>query len=50
MSVADDNKQIVREVFVGQYCFIYRLAGGRITEVTEYLDTELVTEVLGGGD
>jgi ketosteroid isomerase-like protein len=33
-----------------EYCFIYRLAGGMITEVTEYLDTELVTEVLSGGD
>jgi ketosteroid isomerase-like protein len=28
------------------YCFIYRLAGGKITEVTEYLDTELVSAVL----
>ena len=30
-----------------EYCFIYRLEDGRIREVTEYLDTELVTTALG---
>jgi uncharacterized protein len=29
------------------YCLIYRIAGGKIREITEYLDTELVTAVLG---
>ena len=29
------------------YCFVYRLAGGKIVEAHEYLDTELVTRVLG---
>jgi hypothetical protein len=29
------------------YCFVYRLAGGKLQEVTEYLDTELVTAALG---
>jgi ketosteroid isomerase-like protein len=29
-----------------EYCFIYKMAGGRITEITEYLDTALVNEVL----
>lgn len=28
------------------YCFVYRLAGGKIVEVTEYLDTELATGAL----
>jgi len=28
------------------YCFIYRIANGKIREITEYLDTELVTAVL----
>ena len=28
------------------YCFVFRLAGGKLREVTEYLDTELVTAVL----
>jgi uncharacterized protein len=29
------------------YCFVFRLNGGRLQEVTEYLDTELVTSALG---
>jgi ketosteroid isomerase-like protein len=28
------------------YCFIYRIAGGKIAEVTEYLDTELACAAL----
>jgi uncharacterized protein len=30
-----------------RYCFVFRLAGGKLKEVTEYLDTELVTAALG---
>jgi ketosteroid isomerase-like protein len=30
-----------------EYCFIYRIAEGMIHEVTEYLDTELLTAALG---
>jgi uncharacterized protein len=29
-----------------RYCLVYRLAGGKLAEVTEYLDTELVSAVL----
>lgn len=29
-----------------RYCIVYRLAGGKLVEATEYLDTELVTAVL----
>ena len=29
------------------YCWIIRLRGGQFVEVTEYLDTELVTRVFG---
>jgi ketosteroid isomerase-like protein len=29
-----------------EYCFIYRVENGQIKEVTEYLDTELVTAAL----
>jgi ketosteroid isomerase-like protein len=29
------------------YCFIFRIAEGKLKEVTEYLDTELVTAALG---
>jgi ketosteroid isomerase-like protein len=28
------------------YCYVLRLAGGRLKELTEYLDTELVTAAL----
>lgn len=28
------------------YCFVYKLAGGKIVEVTEYLDTELASGAL----
>ena len=29
------------------YCFIYRLADGKVLELTEYCDTELITAALG---
>ena len=29
------------------YCHVFRIAGGKIREVTEYLDTELVTRAVG---
>ncbi len=29
------------------YCHVFRLHGGKIREVTEYMDTELVTSILG---
>ena|SRR5436190_10871329 len=29
------------------YCFVIRVADGRLREITEYMDTELVTAVLG---
>ncbi|RSD14860.1 nuclear transport factor 2 family protein [Amycolatopsis eburnea] len=29
-----------------RYCFVFRLTGGRIREITEYMDTQLVAEVL----
>ena len=28
------------------YCYVFRLANGKLVEMTEYLDTELVTSVL----
>ncbi len=28
------------------YCFVVRLAGGKLAEITEYMDTELVSSVL----
>ena len=29
------------------YCQVFRLASGKVQEVTEYLDTELVTKAFG---
>ena len=29
-----------------RYCLVYRLAGGKLVELTEYLDTELVSAAL----
>jgi uncharacterized protein len=31
-----------------EYCYIIRVVEGRLVELTEYLDTELVTAALGG--
>ena len=33
--------------YANDYCWVYKLSGGRATEVTEYLDTEHVTAVFG---
>ena len=30
-----------------RYCFVFRLAGGKVREITEYMDTELVTAAIG---
>ena len=35
------------EAYDNTYCHIFRLRNGRIVAVTEYLDTELATRVLG---
>lgn len=34
------------EPYNNKYCFIFRLDDGRLKEVTEYMDTELVTKTL----
>ncbi|WP_103338699.1 nuclear transport factor 2 family protein [Amycolatopsis sp. CA-126428] len=31
-----------------KYCFVFRVEDGRIREITEYMDTQLIAEVLGG--
>ena len=30
-----------------EYCWVFRLDGGRIKEVTEYMDTQLAEAALG---
>jgi ketosteroid isomerase-like protein len=45
-----DNVTKAGAAYCNTYCFVFRLADGKLQEVTEYLDTELVTAVLGGED
>jgi ketosteroid isomerase-like protein len=33
--------------YANDYCMVFRFQNGKILEIEEYLDTELVTEVLG---
>ena len=33
--------------YCNTYCFVFRVADGRLAELTEYMDSELVTAVLG---
>ncbi len=35
--------------YENSYCFVFRLAKGRLAEVTEYMDTALAERVLGEG-
>lgn len=42
-----DNTSLSGKQYNNTYCFVFRLAGGRLQEVTEYMDTLLVTQVLG---
>jgi ketosteroid isomerase-like protein len=41
------NTTTAGKPYNNRYCFVFRLAGGKLKEVTEYLDTELVTSALG---
>jgi ketosteroid isomerase-like protein len=41
------NTTIAGKPYNNRYCFVFRLSGGKLKEVTEYLDTELVTTTLG---
>jgi ketosteroid isomerase-like protein len=42
------NKTKSGKPYNNRYCFVFRVSGGKLKEVTEYLDTELVTAALGG--
>jgi len=42
-----DNVTKAGQRYDNSYCFVFRVAGGRLAEVTEYMDTELVTSALG---
>jgi hypothetical protein len=45
-----DNRTVKGEPYNNNYCFVFRLENGMLAEVTEYLDTELVTCALGAPD
>jgi uncharacterized protein len=50
--VVQQGRGVGRKTRSGQnynntYCFVYKLAAGKIIEVTEYCDTELVTYAFG---
>jgi ketosteroid isomerase-like protein len=42
-----DNITKAGALYNNNYCFVFRLANGKLAEVTEYMDTELVTSALG---
>ncbi|KAB2911144.1 MAG: nuclear transport factor 2 family protein [Hyphomicrobiaceae bacterium] len=42
-----DNMTKAGKPYCNTYCMVIRLADGKLKELTEYLDTELVTAVLG---
>ena len=42
-----DNVTRDGKPYNNSYCFVFRLIGGKLAEVTEYMDTELVTAALG---
>jgi uncharacterized protein len=44
-----NNRTTDGKPYNNAYCFVFRLAGGKLKEVTEYIDTELVTSALGSG-
>ncbi len=42
-----DNVTKDGKPYNNSYCFVFRLTAGKLAEVTEYMDTELVTASLG---
>jgi uncharacterized protein len=41
-----NNTTVEGKPYNNSYCFVFRLAGGKLKEVTEYMDTALVESVL----
>lgn len=42
-----DNTTKSGKPYNNRYCFVFRVGDGKLKEVTEYMDTELVTATLG---
>lgn len=45
-----DNTTVSGKPYNNRYCFIFRVVDGKLREVTEYFDTELVTAALSESD
>jgi uncharacterized protein len=41
------NVTVSGQRYDNRYCYVFRLAEGKLKEVTEYMDTELVSRALG---
>jgi ketosteroid isomerase-like protein len=44
---ASGRKTKTGKPYNNNYCLVFKLGGGKIKEITEYLDTELVTSAFG---
>jgi ketosteroid isomerase-like protein len=42
-----DATTVSGQRYANDYCLVFRLRDGKIVEATEYMDTELTTEVMG---
>lgn len=45
-----DAETVEGKRYANDYCFVFRMADGRIVEVREYMDTKLADAALGPGD
>ncbi len=45
-----NNRTKTGAAYNNTYCYVFRLEGGKLKEMTEYFDTELVTSALGDPD
>jgi ketosteroid isomerase-like protein len=44
---AEDRTTVTGQPYNNTYCWVMRVVDGRVTEMTEYGDTELVTDAFG---
>jgi ketosteroid isomerase-like protein len=45
-----NNTTKTGKAYNNAYCFVFRLEGGKLKELTEYMDTELVTATFGDAE
>ena len=44
-----EGEHVSGQAYAQQYHFLFKIRNGKLLELKEYMDTELVTEVLCGG-